>query len=386
MLIITDKIKCSGCSACANMCPHNCIEMQFDNEGFLYPKVNYGKCTNCGLCEKSCPIINPISANNTPKVYAAYNKNEEIRLNSSSGGIFTLIAEHVLRLDGVVFGACYNNKFEVVHSYTESIEGLEKFRGSKYVQSSIGNTYKKAKVFLDEGKVVFFTGTPCQIGGLLAYLRKNYDNLYTQDLICHGAPSPMVWGRYVKYREKCAGAPTQRTFFRNKKYGWKMYSVQFEFSNCTEYIKHLREDVFMKGFLSDLYLRPSCHKCSFKAEHRPSDITLADFWGIENVLPEMDDDKGTSVIMINSNKGRLLFNGVKDQMVLGGKEVDISTIKKYNPALVKSAIAHKNRRKFFHNINKYEFDELIKKYCVYTYGIRLKKFIYRLLSRIKSII
>lgn len=212
MITIQDKTKCSGCHACAQVCPKQCIAMEVDTEGFWYPVVDTALCVECGLCETSCPIQHPLANNKTENditAYAAVNKNDEIRLQSSSGGIFTLIASEVIHQGGVVFGAAFDKTFAVGHQYTETIDGLAVFRGSKYVQSRIGDTYKQAEAFLKDGRTVLFTGTPCQIGGLLVYLKQDYDNLITQDIICHGVPSPMVWQSYIKYREKNAVSATR---------------------------------------------------------------------------------------------------------------------------------------------------------------------------------
>lgn len=282
MIEIIQKEKCSGCHGCVNACPKHCITMHPDTEGFWYPQINKEQCIACGLCEKVCPIIRKNESDDhfTTKAMAAINQDEEIRLKSSSGGVFTLIAEEIIKQGGAVFGAAFSEDFKSVHHIcVDTVEGLDKLRGSKYVQSRIGDTYKQAKAFLEEGKKVLFTGTPCQISGLYAYLAKPYENLYTQDLICHGTPSPMVWKKYVEYREQKAASKTQRMFFRHKQYGWKTYAVLFEFANNTAYGKTLHEDAFMKVFLSNICLRPSCYACSFKTLHRESDLTLADFWG-----------------------------------------------------------------------------------------------------------
>ncbi len=200
MIEIKEKYNCCGCSACVQICPKQCISLSADNEGFLYPQVDTAVCINCGLCEKVCPVINQNEPRMPLEVYAAKNTDEEIRLKSSSGGIFTLLAEHIISEGGVVFGARFNENWEVVHDYTETVEGLESFRGSKYVQSIIGENFKKAKFFLDEGRNVLFSGTPCQVAGLKKFLRKEYENLLTVEVVCHGVPSPMVWHDYLDYR------------------------------------------------------------------------------------------------------------------------------------------------------------------------------------------
>ena len=317
MIRIHEKDNCSGCHACANVCPQSCILMVSDDEGFWYPQVDKDKCIDCGLCEKVCPIIHKWQPDEsrTTTAMVALNKNEEIRLRSSSGGIFTLLAEEIIAQGGVVFGAAFTNDFKSVHHIcVSSTVDIGRLRGSKYIQSKTEDSYIQAKKFLDKGIKVLFTGTPCQIGGLYSFLRKDYDNLYTQDIICHGVPSPFIWEKYLEERERKAASKTQQMFFRHKKYGWKTYAVLFEFSNNTAYVKSFQEDSFMKAFLSNSCLRPSCHHCSFRNPIRQADITLADFWGIHEVFPEFDDDKGTSLVLIHSDRGQSLFDSIQTKV------------------------------------------------------------------------
>lgn len=370
-LEIKDKKDCMGCHACSNICPQSCISMDTDSEGFWYPKVNYDKCIKCGLCVKVCPTINKITVENNPKAYGCMNKNETVRLESSSGGIFTLVAEQIIDCDGVVFGVGFDEDFEVVHSYIERKEELNKFRGSKYVQSKIGDTYEEVKDFLKQGREVLFTGTPCQISGLKSYLGKEYDNLFTMDNICHGVPSPKVWDKYISYREKEAGSPPRRIAFRLKNEGWKLYSVSFLFNNDTEYRQTLRKDLYMRAFLKDVCLRPSCYECEFKSLHRQSDITLADFWGIQNILPEIDDDKGTSLIFVNSAVGQTMLDRIKNKIEC--KEVDIDKAVSYNSAAIKSVAYNPNREDFFGELDQLDFDKLVKKYCTDKLEVRVKR-------------
>lgn len=363
MIDISSKEECSGCHACTNACPKNCIRMTSDIEEFWYPQVDKDQCIDCGLCENVCPIIHKWEPDDTrsTKAMAAINLNEEIRLKSSSGGVFTLIADEVLSQGGVVFGAAFTDDFKSVqHICIGNSAGLEKLRGSKYVQSKIGDTYKKAKEYLDGGRKVLFTGTPCQIGGLYSYLRKSYDNLYTQDIICHGVPSPMVWEKYLEEREHKSASKTQRMFFRHKKYGWKTYAVLFEFTNNTAYVRKFQEDSFMKAFLSDSCLRPSCYNCSFKGIQRQADITLADFWGIQNVLPEMDDDKGTSLVLTHSEKGLKLMESIRSSIRIESVTKDV--VEKYNPAAIGSVSANKKRTAFLREIKDNNFDSTVIKY------------------------
>lgn len=376
-LEINNKKDCTGCHACFTICSQNCISMDSDREGFWYPKVNYDKCIKCGLCTDVCPIINKTTVTNKPRAYACINKDEAIRLESSSGGIFTLIAEQVIDDGGVVFGVGFDENFEVLHSYVEDKEELSKFRGSKYVQSKIGDAYKLAKDFLEQGREVLFTGTPCQISGLKCYLGRDYDNLFCMDNICHGVPSPKVWKKYVSYREDEACSQTRRIAFRRKDEGWKRYSVSFIFQNNTEYRENLRKDLFMKAFLKDVCLRPSCYACEFKTLHRESDITLADFWGIQRMLPDLDDDKGTSLIFVNSAKGQAMFVKIKEAMLY--KEVDINQAVLYNSAAIKSIKYNPNRKRFFDELENLPFDKLVKKYCTDKMSVRIKR-------KIKSIV
>lgn len=351
--------------------------MKTNQEGFWYPCIDEGNCINCGMCERICPILKEYKGNSKGKAYACINKNEEIRRQSSSGGIFTLLAENVIARGGVVFGAAFDERFAVRHIAVEQIKDLDKLRGSKYLQSYIGDSYKQAKSFLESGRLVLFSGTPCQISGLKAYLGKEYENLIMQDIICHGVPSPKVWQKYVDFRGESAKAQAQKVEFRNKRYGWHEYSVLFEFENGEEHIKTSSKDPYMKAFLTNLCLRESCYNCHSKSLERESDITLADFWGIKGVLPDMDDDKGTSLVLVNSQKGESLFKEIKPEMTY--KEVDIDIVEKCNPAVCKSVAHNKNRRKFLKEIFKKDFEKTVEKYCK-------TKYMQRILLKIKRIV
>lgn len=381
MINIQDKSKCCGCHGCYNICPKNAIEMVKDEKGFLYPKINKEKCINCGLCDKVCPIFNKTEIKNQPQTFAAYNKDEKTRKESSSGGVFTLLAEKIVEKNGVVFGAKFDEDFNVVHSYVEKKEELEVFRGSKYVQSKIGETYKETEEFLKDNRPVLFTGTPCQIEGLKTFLKKDYENLYTQDLICHGVPSPKVWRKYLEFREKQDASRPGRINFRQKDDGWNLYALLLQYSNNAYKINH-RDDLFMQTFLQNVCLRDSCYACSFKSKHRKSDITLADFWGINQVLPEMNDNKGTSLVIVNSEKGQKLFEEVQDSLEV--KEVDFEAAIQFNPSMTESANLHKNRDKLFENLDKLEFDELVKK-CIPKRSL-LRRFLSKGKKIIKSFI
>ena len=377
MIEVKNKANCTGCHACAALCPKNCIHMIADGEGFLYPSVQEDLCVCCGLCEKVCPVMEKAARFDEVSTYACFNKNEEIRMQSSSGGIFTLLAERVLQKGGVVFGAAFTEEFQVAHSYTETTDGLAKLRGSKYTQSTIGDTYRQAEDFLKKGRYVLFTGTPCQIGGLLAYLKIDYKTLITQDIICHGVPSPKIWEQYMHYREKEANARTKAVSFRSKVAGWKNYTVEFQFADQRNYRQSFHQDLYMKGFLADLCLRPSCYQCRFKGIQRQADITLADFWGIQNVMKDMDDDKGTSLVLVHSPKGQALLDEVSEALEV--KPVNPETALKYNPSALRSPKLRKNRNKFIRKIHVANFEKMVTNYTK-------RSFIRKCLSMAKRIL
>lgn len=362
MIQIVDKKYCCGCSACVQKCPKQCISLNEDCEGFLYPKVDKSICIDCGLCEKVCPVLRQGEEHKPLKVYAAKNHDEEIRKQSSSGGIFTWIAEKVLQEGGVVFGARFDENWEVRHDYTENIEGLVEFRGSKYVQSRIEDNYQKAETFLKQGRKVLFSGTPCQIAGLKRFLRKEYENLLTIDIVCHGVPSPGVWRKYLK--EKIVGISddernirVEAISFRDKITGWKNYSFSLALSDFDEngirqnksYSELSRKNYFMKGFLADLYLRPSCYACPAKSGKSGSDITLGDLWGSPNIIGNEDDDRGTCLTLINKD-----IPFLKDYSSLWMKEIDYNAALIHNPAIEHSAKIPLKRTLFFKNFEGIE--------------------------------
>lgn len=318
MIKLLNKSYCCGCSACLQICPKHSISFNEDKEGFLYPNVDTSTCIDCGLCEKVCPVLNQDDERMPLQVYAAKHTDDEIRMKSSSGGIFTLLAEQIIDKGGVVFGVRFNENWEAVHDYTETKEGLAPFRGSKYVQSNIGNSYKQVETFLKTGREVMFTGTPCQVSGLKKYLRKDYENLLTVDFVCHGVPSPMVWRMYMEEeiaRQGDVGKNSVLTSskvspvvtgvnFRDKSTGWKKFSFVLNFSKAsaegeqnTVLSSVFTDNAYMKAFLSNLSLRPSCYACPAKAGKSGADITIGDFWGVESVLPNENDDKGISLIL-----------------------------------------------------------------------------------------
>lgn len=384
MVVIVDKKKCCGCSACFQKCPKHCIEMIEDEEGFLYPRIDSKQCVDCGLCEHVCPIKEEKEMNEQiSEAYAAYAKDNNLRHNSSSGAIFSVLAKEVLNRNGVVFGVAYDDHFATHHIYIDNISQLHLLQGSKYLQSRIEDTYKKAEYFLKQGRVVLYTGTACQIAGLKRYLGKEYSNLFSIDVLCHGVPSPKVWRRYLDELQEKYNSKVQQVFFRNKETGWKNYSINISFENKCEYKSHHRDDIYMKLFLHDICLRPSCHECQFKKFPRVSDLTLGDCWGIEKHMPDMDDDKGTSVIVVHTERGKEMLEYIKADIEL--KEGDLDTLLPPTADSRKSVFPHINRKSFFERFNKGVTMDKLEKFLIISWTKKIEKKMRRGLRKIKKI-
>lgn len=376
MIHITDKKNCCGCSACVQRCPKQCIRLEEDTEGFLYPQVDEETCIKCGLCEKVCPILNQADKLSVLEVLAVKNPNDEERMNSSSGGVFLPLAREVINQGGVVFGAVYDESWEVHHVYAEKIEDVYPMMGSKYLQSKIGNSFKDAERFLKQGREVLFVGSPCQIAGLRTYLRnKQYSNLLAVDFLCHGVPSPGVWRRYLaetyggydaKEQSRLqatagknsvllsslnATSPIGDIKFRDKREsGWKKFRfvVRQKSASKADQNTVLSSDIhymnpFMRGFLSDIYLRPSCYACKCKNGVNHSDMTIADFWGINQIAPEFDDDKGVGLVLLNTKKGEEYFSRLPMDMMPSNLE----KAHYYNGGFNEHTKAHPKRDQFF---------------------------------------
>lgn len=418
MINILNKHDCCGCSACVQRCPKQCISLYEDEEGFLYPKVDQDACIDCGLCEKVCPILHQAEVRIPLEVFAAKNPNEKIRMESSSGGIFTLLAEQTIDAGGVVFGAKWNEHFEVIHAYTETKEELSAFRGSKYVQSRVGETFKQVELFLKQGCQVLYSGTPCQIAALKLFLRKDYENLLAVDFICHGIPSPGVFrwylneelahgaarqsGKKIQFRSSLPipsiakadvlanelGFEIEDIRFRDKCVGWKKFSFVLSLKplskvktegekNSVSLSYTLDKHAFMQGFLKDLYLRPSCHNCPAKSGKSGADITLGDYWGIQSLMPELDDDRGVSALTVNTEKGKQALHATTAEMYEAPYE-DLCT---KNPALVHSCRIPKNRSRFF-ALGATNFHQRIQNFCRVPLRRKLKTKVMSVLSKV----
>lgn len=346
-----DKL-CTGCHACENICKLNAIEMEYDVEGFLYPKIDNRKCVDCGLCKTVCPVSNKKEMKSAyiPNGYAAWHRDDTKRMKGSSGGAFGAFAEYIINNNGVVFGAAFDKNYHVSHIMVDCLADLDNLYGSKYVQSELGDIFKIVKKCLIEKRMVLFSGTPCQVAGLQSYLKEEYDNLYTVDIICHGVPAPRIWDRFVEEKKNEYSSEIEKISFRDKRDGWKEFGTSIRFVDGREYYVPHYWETYMKGFLLNMFLRPSCSNCQFKTTKRNCDITLADFWGIENTNPELFNDKGVSLVICQSEKGRELLNNASD--IMECVEIELSKALEYNQAIVKSSDPYFARKRFFAGMSK----------------------------------
>lgn len=353
---------CTGCSACASVCPVQCIAMTPDDEGFLRPVTDGAACTGCGKCREVCPVLTAaVDDGRAPACFASRIRDRELRARSSSGGLFTALSQQILAGKGVVIAAGFDEEKQVVHRSVSDPRELDELRRSKYVQSRIGAAYREAKAVLDAGNEVLFCGTPCQVAGLKTYLGADRPNLYTVDFICHGVPSPLAWSRYLAYQAERAGSAVDSVSFRSKKTGWKAFSMDLSFQNGADYTEPVSKDYYLRSFIMNMDLRPSCYHCRFKQLHRLSDITIADFWGVEKTIPDWDDDAGVSLALIHSEKGRRLFESCA--VSLESRPISLEAAAASNPSLTRSVKKPPLREAFMRDLRVMRFDRLHRKYC-----------------------
>lgn len=347
-IISVPHAQCTGCGACYNKCPVNAIVMEYDEEGFLFPRITEN-CVHCGLCESVCPALHPLKLHPTPSAYAVW-ANDEIRAKSSSGGMFTLLANYVLDQGGVVCGAAYSEDSRFVkHQWATDPDSLAPLRGSKYVQSEIGLTYQEAEQYLKKGVPVLYTGCPCQIAGLYNYLGREYPNLYTADLVCHGSNSVTAYQSFID--EFSEGKAIAKVDFRNKEfYQWSTPTVVY-FKDGSIKKRSYFESYWYKGFLEGVINRRNCFVCPYAQAERVADITLADCWQVSRIDPKLDDRKGTSLILVNSTSGKALFDAVHRSMKLC-QEIPLEEIRKYNGQLNRPSPEHPSRKFFFEHLPK----------------------------------
>jgi len=352
----TVKSECTGCGACVSICPVQAIAMKMDEEGFLYPSVDGSKCIGCDLCEKRCPVGKPLEEHKQ-QIYGVHHKDEQVRGMSSSGGVFTALAREMLRRGGVVFGAAFDENLRVEHIGAFDETELAGMRGSKYVQSDAADAIANVKGLLERGIPVLFSGTPCQIAGVKAAVgNKHNELLLTVDFVCHGVPSPGVFASYLKELENRHGKRVTGYSFRDKRLGWKDFSAVATFEDGTESVGQQRTEPFLYGFLQNLYLRPACVQCdALRGNRRMADITMADLWGAQEICPQKDDDRGLSLVFVNTKAGREAFEACQSQIEsFPIKNTD--GLLRFNPSIVHTASAHEKRRVFFKHYAKKGFD------------------------------
>lgn len=366
MIKIDKKSQCCGCTACYNACPKSAINMSPDEEGFLYPKIDFDKCVNCGICNQVCPVEHKIMpSKGERKSFAIRTKNKDVLINSTSGGFITPLTTYVLENNGVVCAAAYDEKFEVKHILIENTGGgynLSSIRGSRYVQSYLGDCFAKIKRYLDQKCQVCFIGTTCQVNGLKAYLRKDYEWLITVDLVCHGTPSPKLWDKYLDYQRNRYHSEISEISFRNKTYGYHSGTMKIRFKNGKEYFGSARVDYMLKSFFKEIASRPICYQCPFKALERCSDFTIYDCWHAAELVSGLkDDDKGYTNVIVQSEKGEKILKRIGNAYEL--YPVDTQQAVKLDGIMIRnSAIHHPRRFEFYTGIDERTMPEQIRKF------------------------
>ena len=364
------KENCCGCGACYNICPKGAINMIKADDGFLYPQIDKSKCVNCNLCLKVCPALEYYNDNyDVPVFYSAANSNFAIRKSSSSGGIFSNLADMILEEKGVVFGAVFDNNLYLSHGCAKNKDELIKFRGSKYLQSDIGRTFQLTKEYLKQGKKVLFCGTPCQIAGLKKYINNEYHNLLTVDLVCHGVPSPSLFEDFLEQSCKKNNISKSDIYdikFRGKGGCYKpsemYYYYYYSRDNKCLYKSNFWQETYGKAFGANLILRESCYNCKFSTFPRTADISIGNFWGVNNFDKKLNDNLGISIISINNSKGQYYFDKIKENLIYC-KQVDPISATKFNPNFYIPSYKNENRNDFFANYNKNkDFDEMVNFY------------------------
>lgn len=363
--VYNQKKECCGCTACQHICPVSAINMEVDLEGFLYPNIDQSTCINCGLCKKVCAFQNDYEVNfivKEPSIYAVKHNDEIIRMTSTSGGAFTAISDKILENNGIVFGVAFDNDWNVIHKMATNKQEREAFKGSKYVQSDLKNTYKEIEDILNSKRTTLFTGTPCQTAGLKRYLdMKNVDTekLILCDIVCHGTPSPLIWKEHINLLEKKNKSSISEYYCRTKVGGWHSNNQMAIFKNGKKDFKSLISQSYKRLYFLHYVVRPSCHNCKYTNLVRPSDITIGDFWGVEKVMPEYDDNKGVSLILINSDKGIDLFNSIDKNISYRGS----NTHDCLQPQLQYPTKPSSRREEFWNDYFCYGYFDVIKKYA-----------------------
>lgn len=375
MIKADDKTKCSGCMACYNICPQKCISMVEDEEGFLYPKVDMDTCVNCDLCDRTCPL----NEKNNKKYGVVQskivqNKDLEVLRQSTSGGAFTPIAQYVLQRKGVVFGVEMDADSNFVkHIKVEREESLIRFRNSKYVQSYVGNSFDDAKQELQKGRLVCFSGTPCQIQGLKNYLHKEYENLITVDVVCRGVPSPGVWKKYTDYLKRKGKLSSVR--FRDKSLGYQYSTMEVVYKDGKIERNGIESDQWLRMFFSGMILRPSCPACNFRSVERCSDFTIWDCFNVSDLTKDLDETKGATRMLIHTKRGQEIFNEIRDRFYV--VDADVNTVA---VGITEKPDFNKRKSEFIQDYNKLSMEELLNEWFPMTFKVKVKKLTRRILN------
>lgn len=374
MIEIKEKSECCGCTACTAICSKDAIVMKEDEEGFLYPVVDKATCIKCGACEKVCPILHTSKeASFKQTAYVVQNKDQSVLRESTAGGAFTAIAKYVLQNNGVVYGVELGSDLTARHVAVETEEDLYRFRNSKYVQSSVGGgIYRQIKSFLEQGRIVCFSGTPCQIEGMKRFLKKDYINLITVDVVCRAVPSPLIFRKYVECQEKALVDNIKTVRFRDKYYGYKYSTMNIVTDgNHGNYHQGVESDPWLRAFFSNICDRPSCYLCHFRKKYRVSDFTIWDCFNVARFSKELDNDKGATRVLVHTDKGRKIFNTIKDDFsyVQVAPEVVVSGVKE----MKESVAPNEKRESFFEDANRMSGEELFHKYFPDNFKVKAER-------------
>lgn len=363
---------CVGCGACELICPQKCIVLKADTEGFHYPAIDNEKCTNCHRCENVCIVNNEIKPANSAEAYAAYNKNDKQRFNSSSGGVFIEVASNIIMNGGVVFGAAFDTDWNVKHIKCTSFEDISRLQKSKYVQSDTNGIFVQVKNELCKGIPVLFSGTPCQCNALSLFLNESYENLYLMDFICHGVPSPLVWQKYL---DSLNNDEIYQIDFRDKSNGWSNYKTTIRGNNYSSSMPYIKNP-YMYLFLNDLILRPSCYQCKSKFPNVIADITIGDLWGANKIAPQLNDEKGLSLLIVNTPKGIDVLKWIFNSFVI--KRINLQDAINCNEYARESVKMPKARKKVMEEIvqqGTQNFSFLATKYKILSLTYRILPFL-----------
>lgn len=373
-------IECIQCQNCKNVCPVQAISMSKLEGMFIYPKIDDKKCIHCQKCEKVCPALSSLKQQKVIASYAVKNRNKEICLESSSGGLFSALAETIIEKNGYVFGAAFRGNFKVEHIGIDEKEKLFQLRGSKYVQSNLKDTFVRIEKLLEEGNLILFSGTPCQCAALNVFMKsKKYSGtLYIIDFICHGILSEKLFADYIEYLEKKEKSEIESFEFRNKTYGWLDSGPKIKYKNGRSKNWPLYEDLYMQGYFQGLCMRESCYQCNYKNMYSGSDITMGDFWGADVLDKEFYDEKGVSLCCVQNERGMSLLN--QAQKYLDIKQVPVEVLIKYNQGLLYSFKKGEKSESFFEEVRKTGNIAALKKITKVSWKEKIKR-VYRKIRR-----